>query len=100
MWGVLGVRTAPSRAECLGTHLVRQVVHGQVQLVADQAGRLPRAHHELVELALPEAPLVPARAAAPASAQTATWCDSLGMGVAGLKAAACQVRRGDGPVIC
>lgn len=40
-------------------HLVCQVVHGQVQLVGDQAGRLPRAHHELVELPLPKAPLVP-----------------------------------------
>lgn len=40
-------------------HLIRQVIHGEVQLIAHAASRLPRAHHELVVLALAEATLIP-----------------------------------------
>ncbi len=39
-------------------HLVGELVHGEVELVADGARRLPRAHHEHVGLALPERALL------------------------------------------
>lgn len=48
-----GVDAAQAQTPCGDTaHLISQVVHGQVELVADHAGRLLRAHHEHVRLAL------------------------------------------------
>ena len=39
-------------------HLLRKRVHDEIQLVADEASRLPRPHHELVEFALARRALV------------------------------------------